>query len=960
MTHAVDNSVVTAAVTMRDVRTAAQAPPKPLRPNFERMPDALKQVPNWVLWVLVWNGSKWTKRPIQPSGFGASTTKPKHWSSFEAVKQAYERAVERGYIELREKDKPIQKVPIAGVGFVFDGKQDQDGLVFAGVDFDSGAFKDEISSFSAERVKRLGSYTEASVSGTGLHVIVKAHPLASGISHNGIELYTGSRFFTMTGHTGDTTRPIIPAPAEFAALAEELRGLRDALTDNSEPATLPAGNNIARPTEAGTDSWFGKLPPEKQNEVIKYAALHIAKNSKLFELTKHGGNNSEYYKLTLAIARSGVADVEDIFVEAASTAKDADPESELRKFFQGCKKAEARADGITVGTLLHIATQQGADFSQWKPTAGSFDPDEILFVPGNEENCRKLLDRIVAADQWTFTLGDPTGPLVILRVPDKDALPKKTRWEGDLPGTTLAMPADVMERAERIKWMRKGDGGRFYRARPPRDFVSDYLTQMRGQYGARALRSIVRVPRIDDDGSIHFVPGYDPQTGLFHDRSPTFDVPLKPSRDVARRAAADVLLFPFSKYQFEDPQAGQALLLAALFTAIERPFLPVAPMFVIRSSMPGTGKGKIVRSLVRLAFDTEPVAITWGGSSEEFEKRLAALLLQTPGVLSIDNANGMQIKGDLLESIITEGCADIRPLGHSKIVKVRNRSLVMLTGNNPIITGDMARRALSIDILPRSADPERDRYPFDPAEITRRRRTDYLMAAFIAMRAFRLAGMPRQRLPAVGSFDDWSRKVRDLVYWLTDYDVSEGFRRNKAEDPRRQGDGSLLAALHQHFGSKPFKAADPISVHKRVTDQRRSSLTLSAPTPTEQVLHEAIEDVLGSRDANAKVFGYWARRVKGAPHWRFHLGNAPQPRNECQRHNGPTNVAGAAAGKYGKYGKYSALTRNGKTKMTVYSHPYPGRKRSRTCRFPVLPHEQASARSFAPLLPLTAAYPCIY
>ena len=131
-------------------------------------------------------------------------------------------------------------------------------------------------------------------------------------------------------------------------------------------------------------------------------------------------------------------------------------------------------------------------------------------------------------------------------------------------------------------------------------------------------------------------------------------------RAMMPEAAVEVLLFPFSKYKFDDPAAGRALLLAAIFTAIERPFLPVAPMFVVRSSMPGTGKGMIVRSLVRLAFDTEPVAITWGGNSEEFEKRLAALLLQTPGVLSIDNANGMQIKGDLLESIITEGRADIR------------------------------------------------------------------------------------------------------------------------------------------------------------------------------------------------------------------------------------------------------------------------------------------------------------
>ena len=126
----------------------------------------------------------------------------------------------------------------------------------------------------------------------------------------------------------------------------------------------------------------------------------------------------------------------------------------------------------------------------------------------------------------------------------------------------------------------------------------------------------------------------------------------------------------------------------------------------------------------------------------------------------------MMVEGDLLESIITEGRADIRPLGRSDMVRVRNRSLITLTGNNPIITGDMARRTLVLDISPRSADPERDRYEFNPTEMVGRRRTDFLRAAFIAMRAFRLAGMPRRDLPAVGSFDEWSRRVRDLVDWL--------------------------------------------------------------------------------------------------------------------------------------------------------------------------------------------------
>ena len=106
----------------------------------------------------------------------------------------------------------------------------------------------------------------------------------------------------------------------------------------------------------------------------------------------------------------------------------------------------------------------------------------------------------------------------------KKTLPSETRWEGDLPGTTLAAPPDIMERAERIVWMKKGKVGPF-RCRPPRDFINDYLTQLRGRYGARPLRGIVRVPRIDDDGKIHFPLGYDAPTGLFHDRTLTFDLP---------------------------------------------------------------------------------------------------------------------------------------------------------------------------------------------------------------------------------------------------------------------------------------------------------------------------------------------------------------------------------------------------------------------------------------------------
>jgi hypothetical protein len=75
---------------------------------------------------------------------------------------------------------------------------------------------------------------------------------------------------------------------------------------------------------------------------------------------------------------------------------------------------------------------------------------------------------------------------------------------------------------------------------------------------------------------------------------------------------------------------------------------------------------------------------------------------------------------------------------------------------------------------------------------------------------------------------------------------------------------TILETLIDAPKTNPFRAAEAIAIHKRVTDYRRSSLITPAPTPSEPAVHEALEDVLGARDINAKLFGYWARRVKGS------------------------------------------------------------------------------------------------
>jgi Family of unknown function (DUF5906)/Primase C terminal 2 (PriCT-2) len=351
----------------------AAALPQFIRPNFERMPPELKLLKNWVLWAAIWKGSKWTKRPVQVSGFGASTTNPKHWSSFDDVKQAYERITAAGgYLELREKGK-TQKVLIGGVGFVFDGQPDQDRLVFAGVDFDGVMSQQTIASSAAERVKRLRSYTEASVSGTGLHVILKARPLSSGVAHAGVELYTSGRFFTMTG--GGST-PIAAAPDAFAALADELAQSARATPSRSSPPRVSAAASNFPPVPphlqglsgvgelgAGIEprDWFKLLPPEKQSDLVR-ASLDKLDN-------RTSDPRKRWLDVVFAVAdaeRLGCPDAHDLALEwsrrGASWTSEADFEVARRSY-------KAKPGGITIGTLLRMAKEAGLDLSPWRELA---------------------------------------------------------------------------------------------------------------------------------------------------------------------------------------------------------------------------------------------------------------------------------------------------------------------------------------------------------------------------------------------------------------------------------------------------------------------------------------------------------------------------------------------------------------------------------------------------------------
>jgi hypothetical protein len=423
----------------------------------------------------------------------------------------------------------------------------------------------------------------------------------------------------------------------------------------------------------------------------------------------------------------------------------------------------------------------------------------VVFVPAREQNARRVITNCLLKERDVFTLGSKNGPLMLVRPGD---------------GDPAVAPCDVpilKLKVETIEWwglLRR----ELVRIFPPEKVLSDFLVQQRGDYGVPPLVGFASVPAIDDKGAIDFGNGYDPYTGIYHHNVAPFNVPSKPTKDDAI-TAMDVLLYPWSEYTLEGGELAKAVLLATVFTALRRPFLDRAPACTVASPQSGTGKGEFVNSLSLLAFGEVPKGTTFGSTAEEFDKRIFSSLRSAPRALLIDNVNNKNLQNDTLESFITEGKVSVRILGVSEDAEIASRTLLLATGNNMAIAGDMARRVLSTTILPRSNDPEADVYQFTPTEYTRANRTKLLNAAYTIMRAYRLAGMPAGPHTGAGSFGQWVREVRDMVFWMTGIDVTAVFRRNKENDPARQDDTELVRSLARYFGDRLFRATDVMEVY---------------------------------------------------------------------------------------------------------------------------------------------------
>ena len=171
--------------------------------RLRSMPQAMQDKPQWLLWRLVDKpGSpKPAKVPFYANGHlrGWPKGKPRDGKPTAAQPQ-----VEQGDLldraELVTLDEALRRFEArpdwAGVGFAF---LPGDGLI--GVDIDNAVDPEtgEVSALCAKAVELCASYTEASPSGRGVHIICAGDSPKFKDDAIGLEVYAGGQYFTCTG-----------------------------------------------------------------------------------------------------------------------------------------------------------------------------------------------------------------------------------------------------------------------------------------------------------------------------------------------------------------------------------------------------------------------------------------------------------------------------------------------------------------------------------------------------------------------------------------------------------------------------------------------------------------------------------------------------------------------------------------------------------------------------------------
>ncbi len=377
----------------------------------------------------------------------------------------------------------------------------------------------------------------------------------------------------------------------------------------------------------------------------------------------------------------------------------------------------------------------------------------------------------------------------------------------------------------------------------------------KGEWRFAPLVGVSEIPIVRHDGSIWTTPGYDLETGYLYEPGAVVVpvIPERPTKDEARVALDDlaelVAEFPFQT------RTDRSVALASFLTCVSRSAMSRAPLTIVDGHTPSSGKSLIAQIGAILATGDE-IPVLSETSDEELEKRITSMLRCGDAVILIDNVT-RPVGGSSLDALLTASHWKGRVLGASEMVELPNVATWYVSGNNVAVRGDLTRRALRCFLDAPDERPELRsdfRIPDLPGHCKRHR--GRLVAAALTVIRARAQDRESQRLPALGSFREWSFLVRDALVWLGEADPVE------SQDALRQvADlglatfSELLGAWRSYFGDQPVQITEALEHLDQKAHQDNARRVIRA-------IEELTELPLTDRKTAARL-GYAIRSRQG-------------------------------------------------------------------------------------------------
>ena len=320
-------------------------------------------------------------------------------------------------------------------------------------------------------------------------------------------------------------------------------------------------------------------------------------------------------------------------------------------------------------------------------------------------------------------------------------VPGGLRWTRPALSPPLASPADILGAWERLTWI----GPRGGQVRPPsvRHAVWDLLTQRapQGRIGGCAWVDGAWVQGVGLHGTYYCT---DPVTAAHH-------VPVPD--------AVEALLGPFAHFPVLDHDRIQRLLAAVLTPFLIPSIAGPIPGVLMAAHLPGAGKTLLARVIGAIADAEGALLASWPADGAEADETLISGLEQGRRVVILDNLRGR------LSSPLLEACWTAREIyGRRKYARSETRRVdaaLVVTGNDPQVTRDVARRVMRIRVDRGGAPPPPD-LPDVMAQV-RDQRPRLLGAVRALLEAWAEAGAPRVPVAGAASYEDWAASIAGVL-----------------------------------------------------------------------------------------------------------------------------------------------------------------------------------------------------